>query len=191
MIFYSIIQIDLILNENCKVWYDQRCNIGTLITPFNILFEDGMIHCAAPRRCTAQAGTQQISKSGAGIRASLQSTSVINLSSRQEINNIPNMRAALLDDAPCPHQHIYLIWRHYSRQECFCFSQYFEVYENLTKYGLLMAKGRLNPRFIVIKLWIIIATASRSAAAAAHVFCASQWGHCDSSGQSFLFQSKY
>ena len=59
-----------------------------------------MIHCAAPRRCTAQAGTEQISKSGAGIRASLQSTSVINLSSRQEINNIPNMRAALLDDAP-------------------------------------------------------------------------------------------
>ena len=68
-----------------------------------------MIHCAAPRCCTAQASTEQISKSEDGIRASLQSTSVINLSSRQEINNIPNMRAALLDDAPCPHQHIYLI----------------------------------------------------------------------------------
>ena len=101
-----------------------------------------MIHCAAPRRCTAQAGTEQISKSGDGIRASLQSTSVINLSSRQEINNIPNMRAALLDDAPKmlhAHTNIFILSEDTtvarSAPAVGLARQFFEVSENLTKNG--------------------------------------------------------
>ena len=106
-----------------------------------------MIHCAAPRRCTAQAGTEQISKSGDGIRASLQSTSVINLSSRQEINNIPNMRAALLDDAPKmlhAHTDIFILSEDTtvarSEPALGLARQFFEVSENLTKKWVNMTE---------------------------------------------------